>query len=287
MGSPLVEAAAIYLGMGLAVIALNGKMPNGKVHRHGKDEPLVGAPESDEDWDLISGAFDHPDTTGIGILTGRPYVVVDIDGEEGAEQWVDIVGDYGLYEEARWVAKTGRGLHLWYNPGLSLLRPTEEGFVGPPTIKLGAKLDLKGFGGYVAAPPSRHPDGGSYEWLVAPRGDAPLEIPDALRERIEDHMFDQQGKLDAKIIRRQAWGPKYVEGATTFYAQASHDALIEGMTKAGEGNRNNYLHWAAATLTEEGGSDEEFAMLAEAALAVGLEPIEVKRTVRSARRAGV
>jgi hypothetical protein len=152
---------------------------------------------------------------------------------------------------------------------------------------LGSKLDLKGFGGYVAAPPSRHPDGATYEWITAPGDDAPFEVPGPLRELIEDHVFDLQGKLAAKVVRRQAWGPKFQEGDTTFYAQASHDALIEGMKTAAEGNRNNYLHWAAATLAEEGGSDDEFNLLAEAALAVGLEPVEVKRTVRSARRSGV
>jgi hypothetical protein len=90
---------------------------------------------------------------------------------------------------------------------------------------------------------------------------------------------------EAKAIRRHAWGPKYNEGDHVFFAQASHDPIIEGMKTAVDGNRNNYLHWAAATLAEEGAPDDEFNLLAEAALAVGLEPIEVKRTLRSARRA--
>ena len=140
MTSPLALAAADYLGRGLAVIALTGKTPNVAIHRTGLNAPLEGAAETPEDFALLDEVFDHPDTTGIGILTRWPYVVLDIDGEEGAVQWRD---EFGLGEYVTWVAKTGRGLHVWFLSG------AETG-----TIKLGPKLDLKGDGGYVAAPPA-------------------------------------------------------------------------------------------------------------------------------------
>jgi hypothetical protein len=69
----------------------------------------------------------------------------------------------------RWVAKTGRGLHLWY----SSIEPSGS-------MKLGTLLDLKGQGGYVAAPPSLHPDGHRYTWLLEPDDEPPMEAPDAL-----------------------------------------------------------------------------------------------------------
>lgn len=269
--SPLTEAAGDYLARGLAVIALTGKTPNVKLHKHGLHDALRGGPESDEDWAFIAGFMDHPDTTGVGIVIEAPYVVVDIDGEEGAIQWADLNGEPLISD--RWVAKTGRGLHLWF----ATWRPS-------PTIKLGSKLDLKGVGGYVAAPPSKHPDGGTYEWLIPPGAEAPMEAPEQLARRIEDHLYDLQASLEAKAVRARAYGPKYVEGDTVFYAQPNHDAVIEGMKSAVEGNRNNYLHWAAATLAEEGATDEEFETLEAAALAAGLERVEVTRTLRSARR---
>lgn len=272
--SPLAEAAAEYLNLGLPVIALTGKMPNGKVHRHGLHEPIVGLVENDSDWSLLADAFDHPETTGVAIVIPYPYVVVDIDGPVGAEQWQELIGGLDL-DATTWVAKTARGLHLWY----SCTTPTG-------TIVLGDKLDLKGQGGYVAAPPSVHPDGPIYEWLSAPSAsEPPKEVPEQLARRIEDHVFDRDMAMESKRVRAIAWGPKYVPGDTVFFAQASHDALIEGMKTAADGNRNNYLHWAAATLAEEGGSDEEFELLAKTALAVGLDSVEVKRTIRSARRA--
>lgn len=277
MTSPLVAAAVEYLNLGLSVIALTGKTPNVKVHKAGLHQALSGAPDPDDITGVLTDVFEHPDTTGIAIVIPYPYVVVDIDGEEGAEQWVELVGGADLGES--WVAKTPRlpsgGMHLWF----ACMTPTGS-------IKLGSKLDLKGQGGYVAVEPSLHPDGGTYQWLIAPSAEEPpKEVPEPLRARIEDHVFDLAYAMENKRIRVVAWGPKYTEGAKTFYAQASHDALIDGMSNAADGNRNNYLHWAAATLAEEGGSDEEFAALADAALKLGLEKVEVKRTIRSARRA--
>jgi hypothetical protein len=277
--SPLVTAAVEYLNLGLAVIALTGKTPNVEVHKRGLYQALEGAPDP-EDLPLLQSVFEHPATTGIGIVIRYPYVVVDIDGPDGAEQWLALNGtdiDGFAGPDITWAAKTGRGLHLWY----ACLTPTG-------TIKLDSKLDLKAEGGYVVAPPSQHPDGGTYRWLVPPSAEEPpKEVPEALRERIEDHAFDMQAKLGRKEERRNAWGPKYAEGDHVFYAQASHDALIEGMKTALDGNRNNYLHWAAATLAEEAGSDEEFELLASTALEAGLDSVEVKRTIRSARRSHV
>lgn len=274
--NPLTEAAIQYLGLGLKVIALTGKTPNVQLHKTGLHSHLAGAPESDEDIAFVASFFEHPDTTGVGILTNFPYVVVDIDGEEGAIEWARLLDDKRnteLSDGARWVAKTGRGLHLWFATSV----PTG-------TIKLGTKLDLKGDGGYVAAPPSKHPDGGTYTWIMPPSAEAPpVEVPEPLARRIEDHAFDIQMTRDSKTLSAAKWGPKYNEGDTKFYAQASHDALMEGMLTAQEGNRNNYLHWAAKTLDEENASSEEFEQLEALALKAGLDKVEVRRTLRSAR----
>jgi len=274
MSDPLSDAAADYLNLGLSIIALSGKTPNVDIHRRGLHEPIVGPVDTPEDWALIYRVFRHPATTGVGIVIPYPYVVVDIDGEEGADQWLDLVGlQESMPVGDSWVAKTGRGLHLWY-----------ASFIPTGSMKLGPQLDLKGQNSYVAAPPSVHPDGHRYEWLVSPLESNVTEAPIALVRLIEDHAYDVASAAEARETRRHAWGPKWQEGDHRYYAQAAHDSIISGMGGAAEGNRNNYLHWAAATLAEEGASAEEFEQLAEAALAVGLERVEVHRTLRSARR---
>src|SRR6185503_16049712 len=92
MSDPLSDAAADYLNLGLSIIALSGKTPNVDIHRRGLHEPIVGPVDTPEDWALIYRVFRHPATTGVGIVIPYPYVVVDIDGEEGADQWLDLVG---------------------------------------------------------------------------------------------------------------------------------------------------------------------------------------------------
>lgn len=275
MSGPLTEAAAEYLTMGLSVIALSGKTPNVRLHRHGLHDPLVGAPESDEDIAFIASYMEHADTTGVAIVIPYPYVVVDIDGEEGAVQWQDLngTGHADTFLSASWVAVTGRGLHLWY----SSVEPTG-------TIKLGSKLDLKGQGGYVAAPPSLHENGKRYEWLVAPGAQAPFEAPEPLARRIHLHNRDKERAIVGKAAHKPLRGPRYQEGDTVFYAQSGFDGLYTAVQTAIEGNRNNMLHWAAMTLAEEGAISSDFEDLQRAALEVGLDPVEVKRTIRSALR---
>lgn len=267
----LLDAADHYIDLGLAVIALTGKTPNVKVHRHGLKDALSKEYAGLKDR---LAAFTHPATTGIGILTSYPYFVVDIDGEEGAENWRALVAEDDFIPE-RWVAKTGRGLHMWF---------AHEEQTG--SMSLGRLLDLKGHGGYVAAPPSQHFDADGkpdyvYSWLLDPSDGPPMSAPEALVRRIRAHNRDAQrslvGKSHAKRIRHRP-----LEGGK-LWADWGFEPLITGMAEAGDGNRNNYLHWAASAMAEEGAHDEEFDALREAALGNGLTSLEVRRTIRSAR----
>jgi len=263
----LTEAAKQYTDLGLSVIALSGKAPNGAVHKHGLKDAIMK-----EDFEARQSVFTHPQTTGVGILTDTPFVVIDIDGEEGAQQWRDMLGDTALVP-TKWVAKTGRGLHLWF------LTPEPTG-----TVKLGPKLDLKGDGGYVAAPPSKHPDGHRYEWLDFMADYLPAPLPEPVVALLEQRARQQERRMVGKQQRKPVRGPRYTPGDTVFYASADFSALIKGQRDAEEGNRNNYLHWAAATLAEEGGLEEDFEELEKAALDAGLERAEVRTTLRSAIR---
>lgn len=266
----LVEAAQQYLNMGLKVIALTGKAPNGKVHPHGlKDALDTERYHTQGLLTELTRCFSHPATTGIGILTTWPLVVVDIDGEDGAQAWKALAGDE--YMPDRWVAKTGRGLHLYF---FSIEQ------VG--SMKLAPLLDLKGEGGYVAAPPSLHPDGHRYEWLLPPDECWMIEVPVRLAERIRAHLFDQERRIVRSAQQKRIRHAPLEDGV--LWASWGYDGIINRMLDASEGERNNYLHWAAATMAEEGALEEEFESLRAAALDAGLTHLETKRTIRSARR---
>lgn len=65
----------------------------------------------------------------------------------------------------------------------------------------------------------------------------------------------------------------------------SWSGLAESVRNAGEGNRNNALVWAARTVCEEGGSEEQaMDLLAPAAGDAGLGWAEIERTIQSAFR---
>lgn len=270
---PLVQAARDYLSAGLAVIALAGKAPNAAIHRHGLREPLAGIPDPHDpghhdcagcsDDAMLAAVFTHPDTTGVGIVIQYPCVVVDIDGPDGADELFALTGTTDLGDTP--VAKTSRGLHVWYG---------FEGLTEPQrTAKLGTRLDLKGVGGYVAAPPSVHPSGHVYEWLepLAPSGvlRPPLALPD--------------GVIGA-LTRQAALAAEY-RPLRSPNQPASLDALVRHVRHLEEGNRNNGLHWAASAAAEDGFAFEEAQpRLLEAALAAGLDRQEAMTSIRSAYR---
>lgn len=276
----LIDAAAEYLNAGLPVIALAGKLPNTKKHRHGLHDAISGTIESDEDRELLRDVFGHEETTGVGIPIPPHLVVVDIDGEDGAQQFRELVGDEFEAALETPAARTGRGLHLWY------VTPREQ-----RTTKLGPKLDLKGIGGYVAAPPSRHPDGHRYEWLDPLVKDGRLGpiawLPAGIEQRLRDydaietenhverpvyHLYNLSLQDGAWRLRREVCPPPI-------------DGLVAAVRDAEEGNRNNILAWATLQARDEGVT-LEVAMrdLGGAAQNAGLSPQEVRTTIRAAYR---
>ena len=257
----LVDAARDYVERGLSVIALTGKVPNGVVHPHGLHDAFTG-PDA-----VFGDAFTHPRTTGVGILTGPVYYVVDIDGEEGAAAWKALVGA-DQFIPTRWVAKTGRGLHLWY-----------AHYDSWPTTKLAEKLDFKGVGGYVAAPPSVHPSGSAYEWLCPP-DEVPWAMPDELEQRLTRGRAERSAWAATKRTMRQTSPSSFVDGK--LYAVATFDGIIGKVKDEREGNRNAMLYWAARTMIEEGADAEDLDELLTAAQGAGLARYEARRTIQSA-----
>jgi Bifunctional DNA primase/polymerase, N-terminal/AAA domain/Primase C terminal 1 (PriCT-1) len=101
---------------------------------------------------------------GVGIVTGviSNVVVLDADSPEAVEELTR------RGHPATPMAKTARGVHAYFqHPGGEL----------PTRIGLGSGLDLKGDGGYVVAPPSKHPSGTAYEWIISPEDEKPAPLP--------------------------------------------------------------------------------------------------------------
>lgn len=186
-----LEAARQYLASGYHPIPANGK------------KPLVPWKEY-QDTPPLSDQLDEWYTTypnaNVGLVVGRGVIVVDLDGE-GAE---------GLLHNATVLlpkdaprVRTGNGYHVY----LGVDEPVGDR-IGLLTAPGGGKpqVDVRGIG-FVVAPPSLHPNGRHYEWvvpLVNPLPKAPEALLRLLRQPKVDHATG--GRVDASWVAQALRG---------------------------------------------------------------------------------
>jgi hypothetical protein len=157
-----VEAAAVdYRRRDWSVIRLKGKIP-------------AEAWAEYQQRRMRHQEIDERPWPGVGIVTGAisGIVVLDADSPEAVEELTR------RGHPATPLVKTARGVHAYFkHPGGEL----------PTRIGLGSGLDLKGDGGYVAAPPSKHPSGPVYEWIIPPDDAELAELPAWAIDEIRTH----------------------------------------------------------------------------------------------------
>ena len=164
--SAMGEAALRLAARGFAVFPCSGKRP---LTRH-------GCKDATKDPEKIRSLWtQHPDAN-IGLATGAISGIVglDIDLEPGGEESLAKLEAANAPLPPTLTARTGGGgRHLLYRyPGAH---------VGNSAGQLGRGLDVRGDGGYVIAPPSRHPGGGAYAWIDERE---PAELPPWLAKLI-------------------------------------------------------------------------------------------------------
>ncbi len=109
------------------------------------------------DKELIAMWWKQWPDANIGIATGQGIVVIDLDSKD-AVMW----GKKHLAPTV--TARTSRGAHYYYTT------PTEI----QNKSNIIAEVDIRGDGGYVVAPPSKHLSGVTYEWSGSlPSNDMP------------------------------------------------------------------------------------------------------------------
>ncbi len=115
-----------------------------------------GLKDATTDPEVIKVWWSKMPDANIGIATGREsnLVVLDVDGAEGEALLAELERQYGPLPPTA-VVKTGKGrhLHFAYPKGVTKVRTVAR-------KKL--KLDVRGDGGYVVAPPSIHESGHTY-----------------------------------------------------------------------------------------------------------------------------
>jgi bifunctional DNA primase/polymerase-like protein/AAA domain-containing protein/primase-like protein len=113
-----------------------------------------GCKDATTDLAQIERWWRHSPGANIGIATGGGLVVIDVDGPEGEAALQALQGEQGPLPETA-TAKTSRGRHLYFR--------TPKDIHIPCSARDG--LDVRGDGGFVVAPFSRHISGHVYEWI--------------------------------------------------------------------------------------------------------------------------
>jgi hypothetical protein len=101
---------------------------------------------------------------GLGIATGefrdRYLIVIDIDDREqhrGSDTLDDLQQLHGQLPDTVEVITGSGGRHIYFL--------TDQPIRNEASGRLGPGIDVRGIGGQVLAPPTRHPNGRTYEWL--------------------------------------------------------------------------------------------------------------------------
>jgi len=159
----LLEATLQYVSRGWAVLPLHsvqdGRCTCGRdCGKNAGKHPRVkgGFKVATTDARQIEAWWQQWPNANIGIATGvlSRLVVIDIDGASGLATLRDLVKKYGTLPRTA-IVKTARGWHLYF------AMPSRG---APITCSSGDGLDVRGDGGYVVAPPSRHASGHVYDW---------------------------------------------------------------------------------------------------------------------------
>lgn len=156
--------------------------------------PLVKWTEAaTNDEKTAVGWFDNYPEANIGIACGKRsgIVVLDVDAAHGGyESLTELIAQYGNLPET-FISKTGNGgEHIFFrHPGIEIHNSAG---------KLGRGLDIRGDGGYVVAPPSIHPNGNIYEWVVS---DTQLaDMPQWMIGKLKTILPTPVAPVDGKII---------------------------------------------------------------------------------------
>lgn len=214
-------------------------------------------------------------SANVAIRTGAVsgLVVLDVDPDHGGDASLEaLLNRHGPLPPGGVVRTGSGGRHVYLaHPGGLVRNDTGR--------RLGPGLDVRGDGGYVIAPPSRHASGGRY--AVAGHGGVLPDLPDWL-ERLLRPPERQQASP------RRTWRPS---GDTTAWARAALDGELKRLGEAQPGMRNHTLNKVAYRLGQiiaDGRLDEVEVegALVHGARALGLGEREALATVHSGLSAG-
>ncbi len=265
--NPMLEAAMQYAERGRLLLPCKpgGKLP---LTPHGCKD-ATDAPEQITRW------WKQYPNANIAFATGTPSGIwaLDADGEEGLAALSELEEQHGSLPLTPCQITGGGGKQFFFAlDGMT---------IGNRTRISGKSIDVRGEGGYCIVPPSVHPNGNQYEWVIEP-GDAPFApAPPWLLD------FVTSRKKPASQGAKRG-------GATTaptgLDAMARSMAYIAKISAVSEGERNDTAFRVACVLVRDFALSDEDAWLClirwNAACSPPLEEPELRTILRSARENG-
>jgi hypothetical protein len=234
-----------------------------------------GLLDASGDPDTVMGWWRRWPWANLAIATGAAsgIVVLDVDTDKGGTgSLVQLESEVGPLQGTLTSHTGGGGVHLVYrHPGVPV--KTRARAFGPG-------LDIRGDGGYIVAPPSRHISGDGYAWddLAVPIA----HFPAALSERLNA----RQVQVPSTVVPLRRPG----SGGTP-YGLTALQGLVDELLAAPEGARNDTLNrvtYRVARLIAGGEleGDQTLTVIGDAAAGIGLVASEIRATIQSATQAG-
>jgi hypothetical protein len=160
--NPTLKAALKYIDLGWSIIPIRPRTKAPMVEWSEYQSRRMGKKEAHTWWDV-------PQPPGIAVVTGKisDTVVVDIDPEGANPEQFLRNNRTGV-----WSKTGGGGHHFFYK------YPEGVDHVYNRVNLQG--VDIRGDGGYVVVPPTRHANGRLYEWGASPNGRAILSKAPAI-----------------------------------------------------------------------------------------------------------
>lgn len=173
----LLEQALAYSRLNWSVIPI----------KPGEKRPLVKWEKYQHeraDIDLIKSWWTFYPYANIGIVTGQVsgIIVVDIDSLEGHRAYIALFGKIHCTVQQN----TGNGCHLIFK------HPGNQEYRTIPRIY--TDIDIKADGGYILVPPSIHPNGSQYRWVVSPHLSNLSKLPEKILSRLQTSPKSSVGK---------------------------------------------------------------------------------------------
>ncbi|MGB0496640.1 MAG: bifunctional DNA primase/polymerase, partial [Kangiellaceae bacterium] len=230
-----------YFKEGFSVVACRGKLPLIQWKHFQENFPDE---EQLKEWD------DGPHN--VAIITGKlsGLVVIDIDGDYPPD-WPEM--------PPTWCVKTSSGWHYYFKyPDFHI---GNRAGIAP-------KVDVRGEGGYVVAPPSVHPETGViYKWECKEKL---YDLPDWLSDILRPQDKPSQSVPTVQVDYQDS------------YIQAAVQDEILTLSSTGEGQRNHQLNTSAFNLAQLISPNEVENILTPVALNIGLTAKETQKTIVSA-----